>query len=150
MCDFLLSNDEHSFILSEEEQTKILNIAMTVQTPTESGIYYKYVYNTERYGSEKPSQRLFCRTMISLNRLYTKEEIDIMSFRGLNRSMGHNGQNYSLWKYRGSLNCRHCWLEVRVDIDPETGLPVETARKTISGGEVKDKLINTDPVPRYN
>lgn len=148
MCDFSFSKSDDNFILTEDEQNRILNIALSVNPPTESGIYYKYVYNTERYGNEKPAQRSFCRTMISLNRLYTKEDIDIMSFRGLNRSMGHNGQNYSLWKYRGSLNCRHCWLEIRVDID-ENGLPVETNRKTISGGVVKDKLINTDPVPRY-
>ena len=36
-----------------------------------------------------------------------------MSFKGVNRKLGHNGRNYSLFKYKGGKNCKHFW-ELRV------------------------------------
>ena len=36
-----------------------------------------------------------------------------MSFRGVNKELGHNRQNYSLLKWCGGANCHHYW-EVRV------------------------------------
>ena len=33
----------------------------------------------------------------------------MMSFKGVNRELGHKGQNYSLLKYKGGVNCQHYW-----------------------------------------
>ena len=32
-----------------------------------------------------------------------------MSFRGINKELGHKGQSYSLFKYKGGVNCQHYW-----------------------------------------
>lgn len=152
MCDFLLSKSDDPFILTEQDKQNILDISlpMGVKMATEAGIYYKYVYNTDRFGGELPPQRDFCREMIFRDKLYTKDEIDMMSFRGVNRNFGHKRRPYSIWLYRGSVNCRHAWMEIRIDIDEDTGLPVETNRKSVnSEGKVVNKLVNTTPVGNY-
>jgi len=62
-----------------------------------------------RYEGNSP-QRSFCKEMIRLNKFYTKEEINLMSLKGKNRTFGHNKQNYSIWKYKGGISCRHKWV----------------------------------------
>ena len=47
------------------------------------------------------------------NIVFRKEDITMMSFRGVNSELGHKGQNYSLFKYKGGVNCHHHW-ELRV------------------------------------
>jgi hypothetical protein len=41
--------------------------------------------------------------------LYRKEDIGQMSARGVNKKFGHKGKNYSLFKYKGGVNCYHRW-----------------------------------------
>lgn len=36
-----------------------------------------------------------------------------MSFRGVNKELGHQKRNYSLLKFKGGKNCHHFW-ELRV------------------------------------
>jgi hypothetical protein len=70
----------------------------------------KLVY---KYQGPSP-ERNFCKELIRLNKFYTKEEINIMSFQGRNKSFGHNRQNYSIWKYKGGVNCKHRWVSYTV------------------------------------
>lgn len=68
-----------------------------------------------RYRYEGPSpQRDFCKRMIRLDKFYSKEEINIMSFKGRNKKLGHKGRNYSIFKYKGGVNCKHYWTEYLV------------------------------------
>jgi len=63
------------------------------------------------YRYEGPSpERDFCKQMIRLDKFYSREEINIMSFQGRNKSFGHKGQNYSIWKYLGGPFCKHRWV----------------------------------------
>ena len=66
-----------------------------------------------RYEGATP-QRRFCRELIRIDKFYTKEEIDVMSFSGRNKKFGHNGQSYSIWKYKGGVNCKHKWVSYTV------------------------------------
>ena len=51
---------------------------------------------------------------LTANKLvFRKEDINMMSFRGVNKELGHKKQNYSLLKYKGGKNCHHYW-ELRV------------------------------------
>ena len=43
--------------------------------------------------------------------VYRKEDIDMASFQGVNNSFGHKGQNYSLFRFKGGVNCGHFWSE---------------------------------------
>lgn len=63
-----------------------------------------------------PGQRFFCRGMMRLNKLYTREEINEITRRtsSLNPGMGHNSSTYSVWNYKGGVNCQHYWEELHV------------------------------------
>jgi len=43
--------------------------------------------------------------------VYRKEDIDMASFQGVNNSFGHKGSNYSLFKFKGGVNCGHYWQQ---------------------------------------
>ena len=51
--------------------------------------------------------------LLARNIVFRKEDINMMSFRGVNSELGHNKQNYSLLKFKGGKNCHHYW-ELRV------------------------------------
>jgi hypothetical protein len=68
-------------------------------------VRYKYVKGTKK--TAKGSSRIFCKTMLSQGKLYRKEDIGMMSARGVNKSFGHKGRNYSIFKYKGGVNCYH-------------------------------------------
>ena len=60
------------------------------------------------------AERNFCKAMQRLNKIYTREEIDQMESRGLNRQLGHNQQPYSIFDFKGGVNCKHYWEELSV------------------------------------
>ena len=68
-----------------------------------------------RYAGPR-AQRFFCRGMLSLNKLYTRDEINLISDAtvALNPGMGHNSATYSVWNYKGGVNCKHYWQELAV------------------------------------
>ena len=72
---------------------------------------YKVRYKYSKGTSKTPmgQSRTFCKTMMSKKMLYRKEDIGQMSARGVNKSFGHKGRNYSLFKYKGGVNCYHRW-----------------------------------------
>jgi len=74
---------------------------------------YKVRYSyEEKYSSEK--SRGFCTQMMARTRngvVYRLEDIDIASRKGVNAELGHNGQAYDLFKFKGGKFCGHFWQE---------------------------------------
>jgi len=81
------------------------------QDSTQDSELYKVRYKYAKGTKKKPEgeSRPFCKTMISQGRLYRKEDIGMMSARGVNKSFGHKGRNYSLFMWKGGVNCYHRW-----------------------------------------
>ena len=81
------------------------------QDSTQDTELYKVRYRYSKGTSKTPmgQSRTFCKTMMSKKMLYRKEDIGQMSARGVNKSFGHKGRNYSLFKYKGGVNCYHRW-----------------------------------------
>jgi hypothetical protein len=110
--------------------------------------YYKVRYEySEAYSSAK--SREFCVNMMSRTAngvVYRKEDIDQASFSGVNNSFGHNGQNYSLFEYKGGPYCHHYWNEnlYQRKIGPN-GLPVED--KALSSNEEVSSIAGYNPNP---
>ena len=80
----------------------------------------RYKYN-EKYSSGKSRQ--FCRIMMNRSRrkvVYRIEDIDKASRVGVNKSFGHKGQSYDLFKYKGGVNCGHYWSEVLYRLKSKT------------------------------
>jgi len=75
---------------------------------------YKVRYEySERYN--KSNTRRFCQNMMSRTAngvVYRLEDIDKASRAGVNKQLGHKGQPYDLFKFKGGVNCGHYWSEV--------------------------------------
>ena len=97
--------------------------------------FYKVRYEySEKYSSD--NSRNFCKTMMgrtSKGVVYRKEDIDQASFSGVNKSFGHKGNNYSLFKYKGGVNCGHYWSENLYRLKSKT-------EKYISKGKEVDSI----------
>ena len=91
-----------------------INAAPSKKSKQDKGIFkVRYAYMPVR---KSPNSREFCKRMelyTQDNIVFRKEDIGLMSFRGVNKKLGHKGRNYSLFKYKGGKNCKHYW-ELRV------------------------------------
>lgn len=75
--------------------------------------FYKVRYTyQEKYSSD--NSRDFCKKMMgrtSNGVVYRLEDIDKASREGINKSFGHKGQSYDLFKYKGGVQCGHFFQE---------------------------------------
>ena len=99
-------------------------------------VRYKYA---EKYSSG--NSRKFCKNMMirsSKGVVYRLEDIDKASREGVNKSMGHKGQSYDLFKYKGSVNCGHFWNEQLYRLK----------KKTEKGTKYISKYDETNSIPK--
>jgi hypothetical protein len=144
-CEFLEDKgeivDEEEWELIEAEPVNLASVRSysDPDKPSEmdSGLYkvrYAYSKNTSA------KSRKFCRQMANAARngyVYRYEDLTKMESdtNELNPNMGHNGATYSVWLYKGGVNCKHNW-ERRVYF-----------RKREKGRFVKDNgLESSDPI----
>ena len=88
----------------------LVSLSATQDSSQDTKLYkvrYKYTKGTSK--TPIGDSRTFCKTMLKKKMLYRKEDIGMMSARGVNKSFGHKGRNYSLFKYKGGVNCYHRW-----------------------------------------
>lgn len=116
--------DEYELIDVDDESTEdepedfdvegylnnLVNLSAKEDSSQDSELYkvrYTYVKGTSK--TPIGDTRDFCRKMLSQNKLYRKEDIGFLSARGVNKKFGHKGRNYSIFKYKGGVNCYHRW-----------------------------------------
>ena len=62
------------------------------------------------------NSRQFCKDMVAnakLGVVYRREDIDTMGDDGINGKFAPSGtSNYSIWKYKGGVNCHHQWYRL--------------------------------------
>jgi hypothetical protein len=62
------------------------------------------------------NSRQFCKDMVAnakLGVVYRREDIDTMGDQGINGQFAPSGtSNYSIWKYKGGVNCHHQWYRL--------------------------------------
>jgi len=88
----------------------LVNLSAREDSSQDSELYkvrYTYVKGTSK--TAIGDTRDFCRSMLRSDKLYRKEDIGFMSARGVNKKFGHKGRNYSIFKYKGGVNCYHRW-----------------------------------------
>jgi hypothetical protein len=125
-----ITKEEFSTIGKILKGLSIINALTTNQASSDEGeVFYRY--------SGPIAERNFCKALQRLNKVFTREDIEQMEKRGLNRNLGHQGQPYSIWDFKGGKNCRHSWSKllifrgqsgnkVIIDEGPVSGLPGET------------------------
>jgi len=102
----------HSEVYEEgKEALKMAEIAYSDKASSQDNNVYKvrYSYSPQRKSADS---RVFCKKMEALTSkkvVFRKEDINMMSFRGVNKELGHNKANYSLLKFKGGKNCHHYW-----------------------------------------
>ena len=90
---------------------------------SKNGLYkIRYTYAV---GSRKPSssKRDFCRNMMNMANtgiVWTIEDIDRATREGVNKELGHNGQAYNLFKFKGGIYCRHIFKKVLFRLESNT------------------------------
>lgn len=136
----------NSLIESKQE-----NLEKTSIDSKKSGFSYldKSLYKVRyRYAAKYSSgnSRQFCRIMMARtgrNIVYRIEDIDKASNAGVNKSFGHKGKAYDLFRYKGGPQCGHVWEEVLYR------LKSKTMKKDIRNyNEVDDIPKTYKPTPR--
>jgi hypothetical protein len=111
---------------------------------------YKVRYSYEEKYSGKGESRQFCKSMMSRTGrgvVYRLEDIDKASRAGINKSFGHKGQAYDLFKYKGGVNCGHFWQENLYRLKKKNGEYVED--KSLSSSQEVDSIPKSyRPTPR--
>jgi len=104
-------------------------------------VRYRYA---EKYSSGKSRQ--FCRIMMSRSGrgvVYRIEDIDKASNAGVNKSFGHQGKPFDIFRFKGGVNCGHVWEEVLYR------LKSKTMKKVIQNYDEVDKIPKSyAPTPR--
>jgi len=98
----------------------------------------RYAYE-EKYTSG--NSRKFCKDMMARTRngvVYRLEDIDKASREGLNKSHGHKGQPYDIFKYKGGVSCGHFFEERLYRLKKKDGEYVED--KALSSSEEVDTI----------
>ena len=101
--------------LVSAEKVELANVSEKDAKPSKEssqdnkGYKVRYAYMPMRKSADS---RLFCQKMEGITEkdiVFRLEDINMMSFRGINKELGHKGRNYSLFKYKGGKNCHHFW-----------------------------------------
>jgi hypothetical protein len=116
-CEFLEDKgeivDEDEWELIEAEPVNLASVR-SYSNPDESsemdsGLYkIRYSYSKNLSGNS----RKFCRQMVSAAKagyVYRYEDLQAMEpdTNTLNPNMGHNGSTFSVWLWKGGVNCKH-------------------------------------------
>jgi hypothetical protein len=138
-----IKNKENLF----EKLAGVIKSNPNAKSSLDKGNYkVRYEY-AEKYSSG--NSRDFCKQMMSRTAngvVYRKEDIDQASFSGVNMEFGHKGQNYSLFKYKGGVNCGHVFNENLYRLKTKTdGTPY--VDKSLSSSEEVNSISGYNPNP---
>jgi hypothetical protein len=73
-------------------------------------VRYEYAARYNKANSREFCVKMMARTANGV--VYRLEDIDKASRAGVNEKLGHKGQPYDLFKFKGGVNCSHYWNEV--------------------------------------
>jgi hypothetical protein len=92
------------------------------------------------YEGRSGAERDFCQKMVSAGRTYRKEDITLAGSKQVNAGFGANGaDDYSIWLYKGGVNCNHFWMRK---------IYLRRNNKQISVNEARKMILNLDPADR--
>jgi hypothetical protein len=92
------------------------------------------------YEGSLGAERDFCRKMVSAGRTYRKEDIILAGSKVVNAGFGPDGaDNYSIWLYKGGVNCRHYFMRK---------IYLRKNNERISVNEARKMILDLDPADR--
>jgi hypothetical protein len=116
----------------------------------------RYVYA----GDTTEKSRPFCQNMTSANKIYRKEDIQLMGQQVVNEGWGPNGiDTYDIWLYKGGGNCHHRWNKRVYASFEGVGIDVNSPKAKVIAGQKAEKygyvvknpaLVSTRPIDMPN
>jgi hypothetical protein len=92
------------------------------------------------YAGSSTGQREFCNKLLNADKVYRKEDITIAESKVVNKGFGPNGADtYSIWLYKGGVNCKHFWMRKIYLRRNNSSISVNEARKMILDLDPKDR-----------
>jgi hypothetical protein len=93
-----------------------------------------------QYAGAKEGERDFCNKMINANKVYRKEDIELAGSKVVNPGLGLKGADtYSIWLYKGGVNCKHFWMRK---------IYLRKNNKSISVNQARKMILDLDPDKR--
>lgn len=93
-----------------------------------------------KYAGNPNPQRGFCRTLMAANKVYRYEDLKAAENMVVNAGFGKGGSNtYSIWKYKGGVNCKHFWERV---------IYLKKNNKRIGVNEARKMILDLEPTER--
>jgi len=92
-------------------------------------------------GPLSSNTRNFCRAMVRLNKIYSREEISSMD-SSINTGFRHDGQAYSIFDFKGGVNCNHYWEELEVYKEGRDTVIISKGRTSGDAGRVASSSNN--------
>jgi len=137
----------------EEDKLELAEVSSGIAKPnTKSKWDTEYYIFRYRYAGNQNPERQFCKEMMRRNKIYRREDIELMGERNVNPGFGMHptpDKPYSIWKHKGggllSANftggtCKHYWEKltyrkkgVKVDVNNPKNTPKESRASGIAG-----------------
>ena len=128
--------------ISEDQLTNILQFAREPRsTPNKKSKQDTSLFKVRyRYAGNKKGQREFCNKIISADKVYRVEDINLSSQSKVNAGFGPKGaDNYDIFKYKGGVNCKHFW---------QREIYLKTDNKKISVNDARKMILALEPSER--
>ncbi len=128
--------------ISEDQLTNLLQFARSPRsTPDKKSKQDTSLFKVRyRYAGNKKGQREFCNKIISADKVYRVEDINLASQSKVNPGLGPKGaDNYDIFKYKGGVNCKHFW---------QREIYLKTDNKKISVNEARKMILALEPSER--
>ena len=112
-----------------------------------------------KYSGEQTGEREFCKSMLSADKLYRKEDIENTNSNSVNPNQGHNGANYNLFLFKGGVNCKHKWMRqtyvsfdnIKIDVNNPLATQISTNKAEKYGYRVRNpKEVAMKPIDMPN
>lgn len=92
------------------------------------------------YAGSKSPERDFCRKLMSANKIYSFEDLKKAESLAVQPGMGPKGaKTYSIFKYKGGVNCKHFWQRAIYLKKDNKRIGVNEAQRMILALEPKDR-----------
>jgi len=151
-----ISNEDWANICIEEKKNLFQQLN-TIITSKPNGfsyldsknykIRYKHVVGSTKAMKDDNTSRPFCKNMMELSKagnVYRIEDIDKASRDGVNEQLGHKGEPYDLFKFKGGVYCRHKWNRVlyrlKANTKPSKNLDNYKTTRTIPKTYIKNPV----------
>jgi hypothetical protein len=112
-----------------------------------------------KYSGEQTGEREFCKSMLSADKLYRKEDIENTNSNSVNPNQGHDGASYNLFLFKGGVNCKHKWLRqtyvsfdnIKIDVNNPNATQISTNKAESYGYRVRNpKEVAMKPIDMPN